>query len=240
MAHNAIRAAPCALPPRPNDRVTLSCIFGFSAPPVPIVYNDLNQARHFLKKIKSITRPQLKWHITFGPGWKRSESVISDFFFSRRGNGRDCRLRVFPASRQATATATATTLDFQTSTVQLSRKAHHMIPTTLLHPLRFHSNPRLLSRSIAVKPPISRPAPHPLPPEQQHEFELLQRQAEATANAPPGRVERHPDAPAPLKAEFDGDINPATGERGGPKREPVQRWIEAEGDWSFKGRVSDF
>ena len=38
----------------------------------------------------------------------------------------------------------------------------------------------------------------------------------------------------------DGDINPATGERGGPKREPVQRWIEEEGDWSFKGRVSDF
>jgi hypothetical protein len=61
------------------------------------------------------------------------------------------------------------------------------------------------------------------------------------ANAePPGRVERHPDAPTPLKAEFDGDINPATGERGGPKREPVQRWIEEEGDWSFKGRVSDF
>src|SRR6266571_7885057 len=27
---------------------------------------------------------------------------------------------------------------------------------------------------------------------------------------------------------------------GGPKREPVQRWVEKEGDWSFKGRVSDF
>ena len=89
----------------------------------------------------------------------------------------------------------------------------------------------------AKTPPINRPAPHPLPPEQQREFELLQRQAEA---APPDRGERHPDAPAPLKAEFDGDINPATGERGGPKREPVQRWIEEEGDWSFKGRVSDF
>lgn len=50
MAHNAIRAAPCALPPRPNDRVTLSCIFGFSAPPVPIVYNDLNLQGLFLRK----------------------------------------------------------------------------------------------------------------------------------------------------------------------------------------------
>jgi hypothetical protein len=121
-----------------------------------------------------------------------------------------------------------------------------MISTAHLGPLRLHFNPRLLSRAMAAKPqppPISRPAPHPLAPEQQREFELLQRQAETMANAaaaPPGRAERHPDAPAPLKAEFDGDINPATGERGGPKREPVQRWIEEEGDWSFKGRVSDF
>lgn len=113
-----------------------------------------------------------------------------------------------------------------------------MIQTTHQGPLRFLFNPRLLSRSIATKPPIiTRPAPHPLPPEDQREFELLQRQAN---NAPPGRVERHPDAPAPLKPEFDGDINPATGERGGPKREPIQCWIEEEGDWSFKGRVSDF
>jgi hypothetical protein len=118
-----------------------------------------------------------------------------------------------------------------------------IIPTTHLGSLRFHFNPRLLSRPMAgaAKPPITRPAPLPLPLEQQREFELLQRQAEAMANAaPPDREERHPDAPAPLKAEFDGDINPATGERGGPKREPVQRWIEEEGDWSFKGRVSDF
>jgi hypothetical protein len=118
-----------------------------------------------------------------------------------------------------------------------------MIPTTHLGPLRVLFTPRLLlSRSMVSRPPITRPAPHPLPPEEQREFERLQRQAEATANsnAPSGRVERHPDAPVPLKAEFDGDINPATGERGGPKREPVRRWIEEEGDWSFKGRVSDF
>jgi hypothetical protein len=113
-----------------------------------------------------------------------------------------------------------------------------MIPTT--HLRRFLFNPRLLSRSMAAKPPIiTRPAPHPLPPEEQREFEKLQAEAMAN-NAPPGRAERHPDAPAPLKAEFDGDINPATGERGGPKREPIRRWIEEEGDWSFKGRVSDF
>jgi len=106
--------------------------------------------------------------------------------------------------------------------------------------LSFHFNPRLIfHRSMASKPPPlgPRPAPHPLPAEQQREFEELQRQA---ANEPAGRAERHPDAPVPLEAEFDGDVNPATGERGGPKREPVQRWIGDEGDWSFKGRVSDF
>jgi len=95
-------------------------------------------------------------------------------------------------------------------------------------------------------PPLNRPAPHPLPPEQQREFEALQRHAAEAITmtnvlAGPGPTEgRHPDAPVPLDAEFDGDVNPATGERGGPKREPVQRWIKDGGDWSFKGRVSDF
>jgi hypothetical protein len=91
---------------------------------------------------------------------------------------------------------------------------------------------------MASRTPLSRPAPLPLPPDQQREFEALQRQSEVTANE--RVVERHPDAPVPLKAEFIGDINPVTGERAGPKREPVQRWVEEEGDWSFKGRVSDF
>jgi hypothetical protein len=134
------------------------------------------------------------------------------------------------------------------ATQQLGHSSHllaNMLAVHRLRPLTFHSHPRLLSRSrsMASKPPLGRrPAPHPLPPAQQREFEALQRQAEvaAVANAPAGRAERHPDAPVPLNADFDGDVNPATGERGGPKREPVRRWIEHEGDWSFKGRVSDF
>ena len=101
-------------------------------------------------------------------------------------------------------------------------------------------NACLISRSMALRAPPSRPAPPPLPSDLQREFEALQRQAEVTANERVEQVERHPDAPLPLKAEFIGDINPVTGERGGPKREPVQRWVEEEGDWSFKGRVSDF
>lgn len=48
----------------------------------------------------------------------------------------------------------------------------------------------------------------------------------------------HPDARKPVTPDFEGDVNPSTGERGGPKKEPVGQW--AEGDWSYKGRVSDF
>lgn len=35
--------------------------------------------------------------------------------------------------------------------------------------------------------------------------------------------------------EFEGDVNPKTGEIGGPKQDPLRH-----GDWSFNGRVTDF
>ncbi|ETW80750.1 hypothetical protein HETIRDRAFT_244205, partial [Heterobasidion irregulare TC 32-1] len=87
---------------------------------------------------------------------------------------------------------------------------------------------------------LSRPGPPPLPAAQQREFEDLVRKAQSPAAPTSHAPDVHPDAPAPLRAEFTGDVNPATGERGGPKREPVGRWAEDGGDWSFKGRVSDF
>ncbi|EAU91788.1 hypothetical protein CC1G_04556 [Coprinopsis cinerea okayama7 len=81
---------------------------------------------------------------------------------------------------------------------------------------------------------LNRPRPPPLPAAQQREFEELQRKAQ-TSSEP-----SHPDAPTPVQPEFEGEVNPTTGERGGPKREPVGKWTEDGGDWSFKGRVSDF
>ena len=48
----------------------------------------------------------------------------------------------------------------------------------------------------------------------------------------------HPNLRRGAKPEFEGDVNPKTGEVGGPKNEPL-RW-GAEGDWSFNGRVTDF
>ena len=38
--------------------------------------------------------------------------------------------------------------------------------------------------------------------------------------------------------EFEGEVNPKTGEVGGPKNEPL-RW-GGKGDWSYNGRVTDF
>lgn len=110
-----------------------------------------------------------------------------------------------------------------------------------LSALRLSFHPPL-SRSITN---LNRPAPPPLPRELQREFEELQRAAQAPLSSskvsPVDDSAMHPDAREPLKPEFEGDVNPVTGEEGGPKREPVGRWGEDPGgDWSFKGRVSDF
>ncbi|KAF8417804.1 hypothetical protein L210DRAFT_3326908, partial [Boletus edulis BED1] len=71
------------------------------------------------------------------------------------------------------------------------------------------------------------------------EFEQLQRAAQSPSSD--AELTLHPDARKPIKPDFEGDINPLTGEQGGPKTEPVAKWVEEDnGDWSFKGRVSDF
>jgi len=85
---------------------------------------------------------------------------------------------------------------------------------------------------------MNRPAPPPLPREDQREFEELLRKAHTNDQ---DDLTVHPDTRIPIKPEFEGKINPNTGEQGGPKREPVARWsADPGGDWSFKGRVSDF
>jgi hypothetical protein len=50
--------------------------------------------------------------------------------------------------------------------------------------------------------------------------------------------ELHPHIRRGAKPEFEGDVNPKTGEVDGPKNEPL-RW-GAQGDYSFNGRVTDF
>lgn len=98
-----------------------------------------------------------------------------------------------------------------------------------------------------------RPSPSPpkLPAEQQSEFERLQRDASVSSafqptpeavetqakTVPPQQTDdMNPGFRRGAKPEFDGDVNPKTGEVGGPKNDPL-RW---KGDWSYNGRVTDF
>ncbi|CAM1500513.1 Fc.00g096750.m01.CDS01 [Cosmosporella sp. VM-42] len=111
------------------------------------------------------------------------------------------------------------------------------------------------------------PAPPKLPAAQQAEFERLQRAAAVSsafqpeqsaassatsgaATTPSTSTPRHTSAPTEevkdvnqglfrgAPPEFEGDVNPKTGEVGGPKNEPL-RW-GGQGDWSYNGRVTDF
>ncbi|KAI5309491.1 putative mitochondrial protein, conserved [Ascosphaera atra] len=103
---------------------------------------------------------------------------------------------------------------------------------------------------------ISRPTSS-LDKEEQAIFEELQRRSTGAFSTPrpdPSEVQAstgkdlkidertgdvlHPDTPRKAAPEFEGDVNPKTGEVGGPKNEPL-RW-GAEGDWSFNGRATDF
>jgi len=78
-----------------------------------------------------------------------------------------------------------------------------------------------------------------LAPKDQREFEDLVRAAATPAAAHLVVLEKgdelHPDAVRKPQPEFKGDVNPKTGEVGGPKREPVHH-----GEWSFGGRATDF
>ncbi|KAI9774193.1 MAG: putative mitochondrial protein, conserved [Geoglossum umbratile] len=107
-------------------------------------------------------------------------------------------------------------------------------------------------RALATKTPFSpSPAPPRLPPDEQAIFERLQQASTstfstATVTEPTESVleaagqgeELHPDVQRGAKPEFEGEVNPKTGEVGGPKNEPL-RWGHG-GDWSYNGRVTDF
>jgi len=123
--------------------------------------------------------------------------------------------------------------------------------------LDLHS-PRLLSTKHAaalanrdIKSPVFShfspgPAPPRLPDEQQTEFERLQKLGRGTFSKPPSEdtpeIEAspdetlHPDIRRGAPSEFEGEVNPKTGEVGGPKTDPL-KW---PGDWSYNGRVTDF
>ncbi|KAJ9105582.1 hypothetical protein QFC19_003564 [Naganishia cerealis] len=125
-----------------------------------------------------------------------------------------------------------------------------------------HSSSR--AHRVPLPPPISRPAPPQLPRAEQEEFEALVRAVEAgqsgsqsfadvkealkaassAANVASGtqqstqvppQQQQHPDLRKQAPPQFEGDVNPLTGEVGGPKRDP---FVAGEGDWQYSGRVT--
>jgi len=50
--------------------------------------------------------------------------------------------------------------------------------------------------------------------------------------------ELHPNVRRGAKPEFEGDVNPKTGEVGGPKNDPL-RWGSVS-EWTYNGRATDF
>ena len=107
--------------------------------------------------------------------------------------------------------------------------------------------PRALSTtsSLASKGDLfNRPSPPTLSRNEQKDFEELLRRVNAPASAPLNsdgefdlQADReevmHPDFRAKPRQDFEGEINPETGEVGGPKHEPL-----AHGKYYFFFRSS--
>ncbi|EPX71223.1 DUF1674 family protein [Schizosaccharomyces octosporus yFS286] len=73
---------------------------------------------------------------------------------------------------------------------------------------------------------FKRPSPPPLNKEEQEEWNRLQKEAGQKPVDVAQRTRFH---------DFEGNVNPETGEVGGPKKEPT-----IHGDYSYGGRVTDF
>lgn len=114
--------------------------------------------------------------------------------------------------------------------------------------------PSYTSRLYSSKSPFASrgPSPPQLSAEEQKEFEKLQQAANTqiaieqynedhgfkSENAPPKVASSDVGTfGSMLKTipEFEGDVNPKTGEVNGPKQDPIRH-----GDWSFNGRTTDF
>ncbi|KAK9366684.1 hypothetical protein V1509DRAFT_628768 [Lipomyces kononenkoae] len=70
------------------------------------------------------------------------------------------------------------------------------------------------------------------PDQEQPESEALENHAAAKTMSGDGVQRAYTGRTIP---EFEGDVNPKTGEIGGPKQDPLRH-----GDYSFNGRVTDF
>ncbi|KAI9142061.1 hypothetical protein BKA69DRAFT_1037928 [Paraphysoderma sedebokerense] len=100
--------------------------------------------------------------------------------------------------------------------------------------LHSYTTKRLLYiHSFSFAPISNEPAPLPLGDrEAQKQFKQLIQEREKELED----VSQHPDAEKEPLQKFPDDVNPTTGERGGPRGPEPTRF----GDWERKGRVTDF
>ncbi|KAB8303030.1 hypothetical protein EYC80_004484 [Monilinia laxa] len=93
------------------------------------------------------------------------------------------------------------------------------------------------SSSLRAKPQINQSPATTAAEKEDIELAAVNARVSATGKGD----ELHPDIRRGAKPEFEGEINPMTGEVGGPKNEPLRWGSSAErGDWSYNGRVTDF
>ncbi|CAD6588156.1 MAG: putative mitochondrial protein, conserved [Tremellales sp. Tagirdzhanova-0007] len=92
---------------------------------------------------------------------------------------------------------------------------------------------------LASRKNFDRPSPPPLPASDQAEFETLLKANQTIGASPaitsPAEELQHRDLRRGPKKDFEGDVNPRTGERGGPKVDPFKA---GDGDWQYGGRVT--
>lgn len=123
--------------------------------------------------------------------------------------------------------------------------------------VRANTNSPQILRAMSSKFGETAPSPPKLPQKDQEEFEALQKIANSQAAideynrqiATDGFASEPTDSAPVVTAtdigthakylktipEFEGDVNPETGEVGGPKQNPLRH-----NDWSYNGRVTDF
>lgn len=102
------------------------------------------------------------------------------------------------------------------------------------------STPRTPTPAASSSAP-TRPQINQSPQSASTESSASEPELKAQVEAKGKGSELHPDVRRGAKPEFEGEINPKTGEVGGPKNEPL-RWGSTgeRGDWSYNGRVTDF
>jgi hypothetical protein len=101
---------------------------------------------------------------------------------------------------------------------------------------RYNSSKSLSTTSSSSnKKPSYTPSPSPpaLPPKEQKEFISLINQSNSSPQDQNKNNQTHPDLRNLGPEEFQGDINPKTGEVNGPKRDPL-KWPN---EWGYGGRV---